>query len=422
MITTPKIIKKNKKDLLPAPYNPRVDIKKDSTFYQKLYASLVNFGYVEPIIWNKKTGFVVGGNQRLSVLMDIDEIQELDVVEVNLTLEKEKALNLALNKINGEWDYDLLAEVLSDLQKEDDLIDFTGFDEKEINEIINNFNLKEPGEEDYDVDEALQKPPKYVVKPGDVYQLSNHYVMCGDSTKKEDVEKLMNGEKAQLVITDPPYNVNYSSKNELLNLYDKGNAVQTPLKNHFLTEQEYLKFTELWMNTTLDVLDDYNSVYVFGNYESLDKIMLDKRLIVSNILVWVKNSIILGRMDYKCQHEFLLYGWKKHHKWYGKNNKSTVFSFNKPLANKLHPTMKPIELLIELIYNSSKLKHIVYDPFGGSGSTLIACEQTNRNCYMMEIDCAYISVIIDRYINFKNSDKDVYRLNKDKTKTHISKI
>ena len=193
MITTPKIIKKNKKDLLQAPYNPRIDIKKDSTFYQKLYASIVNFGYVEPIVWNKKTGFVVGGNQRLAVLQDIDEIQEIDVVELNLTLEKEKALNLALNKINGEWDYDLLAEVLSDLQKEDDLIDFTGFDEKEINEIINNFNLKEPGEEDYDVDEALQKPPKYEVKTGEVYQLDDHRLMCGDSTKKEDVETLMGG-------------------------------------------------------------------------------------------------------------------------------------------------------------------------------------------------------------------------------------
>jgi len=394
-----KLVKKKISELKTAPYNPRIDIKEDKKFYEKLHKSIQQFGYVEPIIWNKQTSNIVGGNQRLQILKD-NNTKEVEVVEVDLSIDDEKALNIALNKVTGDWDYEKLNMVLKELSDHDYLMDLTGFDSKEIDSIIDQFRI--PEEEGFNVDEALQKPPKYTVKRGEVYQLEEHRVMCGNSTNKKDVDHLINKSKAQLIVINPPYNVNYSSKNELLNLYDKGNHIQTPIKNHFLSEQEYIDFTKIWMINTLDVLDDYNSIYVFGNYESLGLIMSNERFVISNMLVWVKNSIVLGRMDYKCQHEFILYGWKKHHKWHGKNNKSTVFNFNKPLSSKLHPTMKPIELLIELIHNSSKPDYIVYDPFGGSGSTLIACEQTNRKCYMMEIDPVYISVIIDRWETLTN--------------------
>ena len=406
MITTPKIIKKNKKDLLPAPYNPRVDIKKDSTFYQKLYASLVNFGYVEPIIWNKKTGFVVGGNQRLSVLMDIDEIQELDVVEVNLTLEKEKALNLALNKINGEWDYDLLAEVLSDLQKEDDLIDFTGFDEKEINEIINNFNLKEPGEEDYDVDEALQKPPKYVVKPGDVYQLSNHYVMCGDSTKKEDVEKLMDGKKVDMVFTDPPYGINIVKDNRQIgfgdghlgfkNIGSDGADGIVPVgKHHKVIGDDTIDTAINAYNICVD-LQVKNIIFWGGNYFA-------NALPVSSCwLIWDKREGIPSNNFADCEIAYTTF--KKpsriyRHLWSGLLRKGNRKSEG---LKRLHPTQKPVGLHANIITDFSKTNNSILDLFGGSGSTLIACEQTNRNCYMMELDPVYVSVILERWETLVN--------------------
>jgi len=397
-----KFVRKKVSDLIRPDFNPRVDVRENKKLYEQLSKSIDAFGYVSPVIWNKRTGNVVGGNQRLAVLQD-KGIKEIDVVEVNLPLKKEKSLNVALNKITGLWDDKKLASLLQEI-KEEDLDVLTGFDVDEIDQLMIETGLITPELEKTDVNFLIDADSKYKIKPGEIFQLGNHRLMCGDSTKKDDVKSCVYVNLIDLVITDPPYNVNYSSKNDLLNLYGKGNAVQTPLKNDFSTEQEYLKFTELWMNNTLNVLNDYNSIYVFGNYESLIQHYFIEEVIVSNMLVWAKNSIVLGRMDYKCQHEFILYGWKKHHKWYGKNNASTVLEFNKPLSNKLHPTMKPIELLQVLINNSSKPKMNIFDPFGGSGSTLIACEQTNRFCYMMEIDPHYCSVIIERWEKFTNKN------------------
>jgi DNA modification methylase len=386
-----KIVKKQLSDLKEAPYNPRISVRDNPEFYKKLKASIDKFDLVEPIIYNIRTGNVVGGNQRLQILKDGGRTEE-DCIEVDLTEDDEKALNIALNKVSGDWDPPKLNALLMDLK---DLgynnLDVTGFDDKEIGELFDQYN--EPHEEVFEE----PKEPKYKVNIGDVFQLGNHRLMCGDSTKKENVERLMDNKKADLLITDPPYNVNYSSKNELLNLYDKGNRVQTPIENDFQSEEQYKEFSKIWFTNCLNTLSDYNSVYIFGNYESLIGFYQLQGFVISNILIWKKNSIVLGRMDYKCQHENILYGWQNHHKWYGENNESTIIEINKPLSSKLHPTMKPLEIINKFIKNSSQIDNIIFDPFGGSGSTLIACEQTQRICRMMEIDPYYCSVIIERW-------------------------
>jgi len=396
-----KIVKKRLGELHEAPYNPRVSVRNNPDFYRKLKNSIDKFDLVEPIVYNIRTGNVVGGNQRLQILLDEGRIEE-DCIEVDLAEEDEKALNLALNKVSGEWDYPKFNTLLMDLKDlEYNNLSITGFDDIEINKLFDQYNEPKP-------EEAFEPPKeaKYKMQLGDLFQLGNHRLMCGDSTKKEDVERLMGGGKADMLCTDPPYNVNYSSKNELLNLYDKGNKIQTPIENDFQSEQQYIEFSKTWFKNSLNILSDYNSVYIFGNYESLALIKPDEGFVISNILIWMKNSIILGRMDYKYQHENILYGWKNHHKWYGDNNQSTIIHCDKPSSSKLHPTMKPLDLLNKLIKNSSQTGNIVFDPFGGSGSTLIACEQTQRQCYIMEIDPYYCSVIIERWEQYTGGKYD----------------
>jgi len=225
-----KIVKKKLSELKEAPYNPRISVRDNPEFYKKLKASIDKFDLVEPIIYNIRTGNVVGGNQRLQILKD-KGITETDCIEVDLTDMDEKALNIALNKVTGDWDMPKLNDLLMGLKAADYDIADTGFDDKELNEILDEF--REVVEDDFE----LPKEAKYKVNAQDVFQLGKHRLMCGDSTKTEDVDKLMDGVTANLIITDPPYNVNYSSKNELLNLYDKGNKIQTPIENHFQSER-----------------------------------------------------------------------------------------------------------------------------------------------------------------------------------------
>ncbi len=390
-----KIIKKKVKDLIRPDFNPRIDVRTNKSLYEKLEKSIDEFGYVSPVIYNKQTGNVVGGNQRLAILED-KGITEIDVVEIDISLNKEKSLNVALNKISGDWDNDKLATLLNDI-KPDDLDVLTGFDTDEIDTLLIDAGLIEPSEEKTDLDKLIEGESKYDVQRGDIYQLGSHRVMCGDCTDTGDVQSLLNDNKAGLLLTDPPYNVDYSSKNQFLNQHDEGNRIQIPIIKDSMNEQAYQDFITKWMEAALNIITDYNSIYIFGNSDSLFPYYNINALKLSCMLVWKKNNIVIGRMDYKCQHEFILYGWKTHHKWYGPNNASTVIEFNKPLSSKLHPTMKPVPLLTRLIYNSSKKDDNVYDPFGGSGSTLIACEQTKRNCYTIEIDPHYCSVIIERW-------------------------
>ena len=382
------IIEKMKTEkLLPADYNPRKDLKPGDAEYEKLKRSIEQFGYVEPVIWNKTTGRVVGGHQRLKVLIDMG-INEVDCVIIEMDENKEKALNVALNKISGEWDKDKLALLITDLQAEDFDVSLTGFDAAEIDDLFKDTIEDKVKDDDFDVDAELQNPT--ITKLGDVWQLGRHRLVCGDSTKPETYETLLGEEKVNLVITDPPYNVNY-----------EGSAGK--IKNDNMEDDKFYNFLfDAFSNTEQHMADDA-SIYIFhADTEGLNfrKAFKDAGFYLSGTCIWKKQSLVLGRSPYQWQHEPVLFGWKKKgkHQWYTGRKESTIWEFDKPKKNGDHPTMKPIPLLAYPIMNSSMSNCIVLDPFGGSGSTLIACEQTDRIARTVELDEKFCDVIIKRYI------------------------
>ena len=381
------IEKKNVKDLLPADYNPRKDLKPGDPEYEKLKRSIEQFGYVEPIIWNEKTGRVVGGHQRLKVLTDMG-ITEVDVVVVDMDTEKEKALNIALNKISGEWDTEKLALVIADLQGTDFDVSLTGFDPEELEDLFRDDVEGGVKEDDFDVEEELKKPT--FSKAGDLWMLGEHRLFCGDSTKPETFDLLMNGKKANLVVTDPPYNVDY-----------KGSAGK--IKNDSMAEDQFEQFLLAAYQQMEAAMADDASIYVFHSDShglAFRKAFEEAGFYLSGCCIWKKQSLVLGRSPYQWQHEPVLFGWKKKgkHQWYTGRKESTIWEFDKPKKNKDHPTMKPIALVSYPIMNSTMTGCLVLDPFGGSGSTLIACEQTGRVCYTVELDEKFCDVIVRRYI------------------------
>ena len=382
--------------LMPAKYNPRKDLKPGDAEYEKLKKSLEEFGYVEPVIWNRTTGNVVGGHQRLKVLLSMG-MTEIDCVVVELSEEKEKALNVALNKISGDWDKNKLALLIADLQGADFDVSLTGFDPAEIDDLFKDTLKDGIKDDEFDVEAELAKPTK--TKPGDIWLLGRHKLICGDTTNPDTLKTLMGEEKANLVVTDPPYNVNY-----------EGSAGK--IKNDNMDNENFYKFLfDAFVNTESVMADD-SSIYVFhADTEGLNfrKAFSDAGFYLSGTCIWKKQSLVLGRSPYQWQHEPVLFGWKKkgRHQWYTGRKESTIWEFDKPKKNGDHPTMKPIPLLAYPIMNSSLTNSIVLDPFGGSGSTLIACEQTDRICRTVELDEKFCDVIVSRYIELVGSSEKV---------------
>ncbi|EJY7242070.1 DNA modification methylase [Enterococcus faecalis] len=360
-------------ELHPAEYNPRVELKPGMEEYEKLKQSILEFGFVDPPIFNKRTGNLVGGHQRVSVAKDLG-IGEIEVSIVDLPIEKEKALNIALNKISGQWDEDKLALLLNELDENE--LNISGFTDKEIQEVIDQYDMRLDLEtEAIDDGFEFELPEKPKAALGDIYQLGRHRLMCGDSTNKAHIELLMDGEKADLLITDPPYSA---------------------------------------FSSTYDNLKEGASFYVwYASSEVINFVnsLVDSQFMMKQELIWLKNSFVLGRQDYHWQHEPCLYGWKKDgsHRWYGDRKQTTVLDFDKPIANKEHPTMKPIPLFDYQIKNSSKKGDKILDIFGGSGTTMIACEQNDRQAYLMELDPKYVDVIINRWEEF--TGKEAIKLN-----------
>ena len=382
--------------LIPADYNPRKDLKPGDAEYEKLKRSIEQFGYVEPVIWNRVTGRVVGGHQRLKVLQDMG-ITEVECVVVDFDEEREKALNIALNKISGEWDKDKLSLLIADLQGADFDVTLTGFEPAEIDSLFRDTLKDGVKDDDFDVEEELKKPP--MTKAGDVWTLGKHRLVCGDSTKAETFDLLMAGKKANLVVTDPPYNVNY-----------EGSAGK--IKNDNMADETFYNFLLAAFQLTESAMADDASIYVFhADTEGLNfrKAFADAGFYLSGTCIWKKQSLVLGRSPYQWQHEPILFGWKKKgkHQWYTGRKESTIWEFDKPKKNGDHPTMKPIPLIAYPIMNSSMSNTLVLDPFGGSGSTLIACEQTDRSCYTIELDEKFCDVIVKRYIEQVGSEADV---------------
>lgn len=382
--------------LIPASYNPRKKLKPGDSEFEKIKNSIEAFGYVDPVIVNKDLT-VIGGHQRISVLKILG-YTEIDCVVIDIDKTKEKALNVALNKISGEWNKELLADLIKDLQSLDYDVSFTGFDPPEIDELFNDVHDKEVKEDDFNVEEALKEPT--ITQKGDVWILGRHRLVCGDSTDTEAYNILMEGRKANLVVTDPPYNVAYEAK-------------AGKIQNDNLKNDEFYNFLLKAFTNMAQVMEKDASIYVFhADTEGLNfrKAFIDAGFYLSGVCIWAKQSLVLGRSPYQWKHEPVLFGWRKDgkHNWYSDRKQSTIWSFDRPSKNELHPTMKPVALCAYPIQNSSMSNCIVLDPFGGSGSTLIACEQTNRICYTIELDEKYADVIVKRYIEQVDSVDGVF--------------
>lgn len=374
------------KELKPAAYNPRKKLKKGDKEYEKIKQSLLKFGYVDPIIVNEDLT-VIGGHQRLTVLKDLD-YETAKCVIVDLPKEDEKALNIALNKITGQWDEALLADLLLDLQESDFNLDLTGFELPEIDDILSNVHDKELSEDEFDVEEELKKPT--LSRHGDIWQLGKHRVICGDSTKAETYKQLLDDRKANLVVTDPPYNVDVEE-------------TAGKILNDNMSDGDFYQFLLSMFTQVENHMETDASIYVFhADTEGLNfrKAFKDAGFYLSGCCIWKKNSLVLGRSPYQWQHEPCLYGWKKKgkHQWFSDRKQTTIWEYDRPKSSKDHPTMKPIQLMAYPIQNSSMRGTIVLDPFLGSGSTLIAADQTGRVCYGIELDEKFVDVIVKRYI------------------------
>lgn len=363
----------------------------------KLRASLREFGFINPVIIDREFN-VIAGHGRIAAAK-AEGIEEIPCVFADhLTEAQKKAYILADNRmaLDAGWDEEMLKVEIEALQAEDIDISLTGFDEKELASLFDTDT--DVQEDDFDVDAELGKP--CVTQSGDIWTLGKHTLVCGDSTKEDTYAALMDGRKANLVITDPPYNVNY-----------EGTAGK--IKNDNMAADKFYQFLFDAFSNMANVMADDASIYVFhADTEGLNfrKAFADAGFYLSGCCIWKKQSLVLGRSPYQWQHEPVLYGWKKKgkHQWYTGRKESTIWEFDKPKRNGDHPTMKPVPLLAYPIRNSSMANSVVLDPFGGSGSTLIACEQTDRICLTIELDEKFCDVIVKRYIEQVGSDDGVY--------------
>ena len=389
MNTSMNIQKISVDQLKPAKYNPRKDLKPGDPAYEKIRRSLHEFGYVDPVIWNEVTGNIVGGHQRYKVLV-AEGATEIDCVVVHIeNKQEEKALNIALNKAVGEWEPVALADLLSDLKISGYDLDITGFDAAEVDDLFSQVHDKDVHDDDCDIDPEQIEP---FVQFGDIWMLGKHRMMCGDATSEEDVVRLMDGDSANLVVTDPPYNVAYESAD--------GKKIQ----NDSMADGQFYEFLLAAFRNMTAHMAEGGSAYIFhADTEGLNfrRAFKEAGFHISGVCIWVKNSLVLGRSPYQWQHEPVLFGWLPNgkHRWFSDRKQSTVWNFDKPRRSKEHPTMKPIPLLAYPIKNSSAPNGIVLDLFGGSGSTLMACEQTDRICLTMELDPKYATAIVMRFSN-----------------------
>ena len=364
----------------------------------KLRSSLREFGFVSPVIIDSEFN-VLAGHGRIAAARE-EGITEVPCVFVeHLTEAQKKAYILADNRmaLDAGWDDELLKVEMEALQEMAFDLSLTGFDEAEIADLL---GTDEAREDDFDVDEALEE--EAFVQPGDVWLLGRHRLMCGDSTKDEEVALLMDGKKANLCITDPPYNCDY-----------EGGTGMTIMNDRWKDSQKFYEFLLAAFKNVYLHLADGGSLYAF--HSDAEKVnffnaVVDAGFHYSTTCIWVKNSLVIGRADYQQRHEPIIYAFKDtaRHKFYGDRKQTTVWEFDRPTKSKLHPTMKPLPLIAYPMKNSSLENSIVLDLFGGSGSTLIAAEQLNRTAYMMELDPKYASVIVRRYVEAVGATDDIF--------------
>jgi len=435
-------IKKMKTEQLrAADYNPRKELKPGDPEFEKLKRSIEEFGYVEPIIVNAKNNIVVGGHQRLSVLKHLGQT-EVDCVIVELDEQKEKALNIALNKISGSWDDAKLTDLLKELNLSGYDTALTGFDIKEIDELFSG-TVYDVVEDNFDTEKELGSVgDKPFTQSGDIWHLGRHKLLCGDSTAESDVKKLFGERQADLVVTDPPYNIDYGSAEQDRAEYKGQERAERPILNDNMSDESFYNFLLSFYKATYSITKGGGVVYIFhSTKESVNFINAMKKAgyKISQTLIWAKDHFTLGRSDYQWQFEPILYGWReqsgKPHYFIHDRTQASLFEDkadwmkkkkeellkvlekitesypadiihdNKPSRNAEHPTMKPLTLMAKLIRNSSRENELVYDAFAGSGSTMMAAEQMNRTAYNMELAENYCDVIVRRYAKMFGSEQ-----------------
>ncbi len=424
-------------DLRPAEYNPRVPLTPADPEYQSIKRSIEEFGYADPIVINSD-GTIIKGHQRRTVMMDLG-YTEVEVIVLDIQDKaKEKALNVALNKITGKWDNAILKDLLLELDLEGYDFSVTGYQRTDLEDLIQLVDVPaEAQDDDFDPEAAAADIPEPNTRYGDIWQLGRHRLMCGDSTDPTDVAALMGGNKLDLMVTDPPYNVAYGAKTDFMADSGRGHG-HNSIANDDMDEASFYSFIRAFYDNAVEAMRPGAVIYVFHSDThglTFRQAFEDAGLKLSECLIWEKNAFTLGRSDYQWRHEPCLYGWKEGagHFFVKDRTQDTVFledtpefkkmskqellAFidkifrdykdqtsvlfeNKPARSKEHPTMKPIPLIGRLINNSSKPGWLVGDFFGGSGSTLMAAEQLGRTAYLMEYDERYVDVIINRWEQF----------------------
>ena len=366
----------------------------------KLRSSLREFGFINPIIIDRDYGIIAGHGRLLAAKEE--GITEVPCVFVDyLTEAQKKAYILADNRMamDAGWDEELLRVEIEALQGEAFDVSLTGFDEKELADLFKDGSDSDAEDDDYDLSAALEKAA--FVERGDLWTVGRHRLMCGDATSAEDVATLMDGRKANLILTDPPYGVSFKSSSGLT------------IQNDSMKDEEFYHFLLASFKNMADHLEKGGAAYVFhADTEGLNfrRAFIDAGFHLAGCCIWVKDSLVLGRSDYQWQHEPVLYGFMQNgkHPWYSDRKQTTIWNFAKPKRNANHPTSKPLDLLGYPIGNSTQENAIVIDTFGGSGSTLMACEQMNRTCCTMELDEKYASVILRRYVDDTGDADGVY--------------
>jgi DNA modification methylase len=382
-----------------AAYNPRQISREE---LNKLIKSIKQFGFVDPALVRKQDNMIVGGHQRIKAAQELG-LKEIPVVYLDITENDAKLLNVALNKISGDWDEDKLTELLAELKFFDDVDELlTGFDEDELDQLI--ADLEEPKEGLTD-DDAVPEEVETICKEGQLWQLGDHRLLCGDATNEKNVDLLMDGNKADMVFTDPPYNMDYDFNDNGMVQTGQREARFGKIKNDNMSVKEFDNFVN---KTFLNIHKNINggsSYYISGRREStisFNNALDNLDFHIQSWLVWKKENFNISRFDYHPKSEILTYGWKKgsKHNWYGDRSQTDVLEFSREIGASVHPTQKPIELIEYCLKNSSKKGNVILDLFLGSGSTLIACEKTNRKCYGMELDHHYCDVIIKRWEDY----------------------
>jgi len=387
-------------DLLrPDPANPRRigDEELDS-----LERSIREFGFVQPVLARREDGTVIGGHQRLVAARRLG-LTTVPVTYLDLSIEQARLLNLALNKISGSWDEQLLARLLADLQTSVDL-SLSGFGEDEIRDLLRSLETREKAErsEDFDLDSALEDAARgHRSKPGDLWALGEHRLLCGDATKPEDVERLLGGTRAAMAFTDPPYNVSLGDHGG-----QQRGSRRRRIANDSMDPIAWEVFVRAWARTLLASVE--GAIYCCMSSKEmplLSRVLAEEGGHWSDTIIWRKDRFVLGRADYQRAYEPIWFGWREgsSHDWCGDRDQDDVWEINRPSDAPLHPTMKPLPLMERAISNSSKPGDLVLDLFASSGSTLIACERTGRRCAALELDPRYADVVLTRWERFSGS-------------------